>query len=144
MDRASTQSENLLETETGPDLKWGTFIGQFALAVVAIICGTLAGLLAEDGHGIGWVIGLVAIGVALMIWLIAPRRNDDEFDRSISMQAGTFAGISTVIFVVIDQLHFHVSADSVLQILALPGFYLMQWLIMSQYLRWRFAQGDDA
>lgn len=28
--------------------------------------------------------------------------------------------------------------------LAMPGFYLMQWLIRSQFLRWSYARGGPA
>lgn len=129
--------------EDKPDLQWGAFAGRFALATLAIVAGTLASHFAEMDMHIAYVAGLAALSALIMIAVVMPRRNDDEFDRSISMQAGTFAGLATVIFLVLDQLHLHFNGDSVIALLGLPGFYLMQWLVMSQYLRWNFSRGED-
>ncbi|MEM1150636.1 MAG: hypothetical protein AAGI03_08775 [Pseudomonadota bacterium] len=126
--------------EDKPDLHWGAFAGRFALAVVALVAGALASHLATSGAHIAIVAGLAAASALIMIAVIMPRRSDDEFDRSISMKAGTFAGIATVTFLVLEQVLFHLRGGSVIPLMALPGFYLTQWLFMSQYLRWTFSR----
>ncbi len=133
-----SENENMEDT---PDLHWKRFFARFGLAILALLAGILAHQFAETGSHFAIVATLAALSALVMIAMIAPRRGDDEFDRTISMQAGTFAGIATVIFLVLDQLHFRLNGDTIIAILGLPGFYLMQWLIMSQYLRWDFSRG---
>jgi len=133
-----SENENMEDT---PDLHWKRFFARFGLAILALLAGTLAHKFAETGTHFAIVAALAVLGALIMIAVIAPRRADDEFDRAISMQAGTFAGIATVIFLVLDQLHFRLNGDMIIAVLGLPGFYLMQWLIMSQYLRWNFSRG---
>ncbi|MEL6569439.1 MAG: hypothetical protein AAFQ22_13560 [Pseudomonadota bacterium] len=138
----NTETTMTPDHEDKPDLQWGAFAGRFALAVVALIAGTLASHFADTGAHIAIVACLAAVSALIMIAVIMPRRGDDEFDRSISMKAGTFAGIATVTFLVLEQVLFHIRGGSVIALMALPGFYLTQWLFMSQYLRWNFSRGE--
>lgn len=139
----NTDTTLTLDHEDKPDLQWKLFWGRFFLAIVAVVSGTLASHFAETSVHFALVAGLAGISALIMIAVIAPRRGEDEFDRTISMQAGTFAGLATVVFLVLDQLHLHLTGDTVVALLGLPGFYLMQWLVMSQYLRWNFSRGAN-
>ena len=133
-----SENENM---EDRPDLHWRSFFTRFGIAILSLLAGILAHQFAETGSHFAIVAALAVLSALIMIAMLAPRRGDDEFDQTISMQAGTFAGIATVIFLVLDQLHFRLNGDTIIAILGLPGFYLMQWLIMSQYLRWDFSRG---
>jgi low temperature requirement protein LtrA len=133
-----SENENM---EDRPDLHWRSFFTRFGIAILSLLAGTLAHQFAETGAHFAIVVALAALSALVMIDMIAPRRRDDEFDRTISMQAGTFAGIATVIFLVLDQRHYRLNGDTIIAVLGLPGFYLMQWLIMSRSLRWDFSRG---
>lgn len=125
-----------------PDLHWGAFGARFALAVGAIASGTLANAFLTEPGMLAWSIVLALLGAAIMLAIIVPRERHDEFDTAISMRAGTFAGLSTVIFILIMQLYAEASGTAPFAVLALPGFYLTQWLIISQWSRWNAARGD--
>lgn len=60
------------------------------------------------------------------------------------MRAGTFAGVATIIFLVIDQVQFLLGASSTIPALGVPGFFCVQFVLMSQYLRWHYSRGDGA
>lgn len=123
-----------------PDLKWGGFVTRLVVSILALIAGTIGGALTDTGVSFWWTVALAGLAVIIMIALVAPRGRDDEFDRAISMRAGTFAGLSTLVFLVIDQLQAQVSGTRIIETLAAPGYFAGQWLILAQYLRWTFSQ----
>lgn len=126
-----------------PLIGWKPFFTRFALAVLALLAGTGASLLIETGGHLALAIGLALLGCLVMLGVIAfASRQSDEFDRSLVLQAGTFAGLSTVMFLVISEVSSAAGLARLIWPMALPGFYLMQWLILEQYLRWAYARTE--
>ena len=134
--------EMTMNDDDKPDLKWNAFGYRFGLAIVAMGVGTVASELLGRPGLLAVSIALALLGAAIMVAMIWPRKDADEFDTAISMKAGTTAGVSTVLFIVTFQLYGQVAGVTPFAALALPGFYLTQWLIMSQFLRWQFSKGD--
>lgn len=119
------------------------YIGRILLGILSMALGVIAGELLHrpEGQLLWLVVGLLVASIAIMAWLVYPRKSEDEYQRHVRLLSATQAGMTVVIAISIIHFIAAVRGEEAIPAYALPGYFSLVFVFLQQIRLGSFELG---